>query len=177
MHTTVHTTVTMCALHPWNYSTWGQLCACDQQFIYAHLQEKNNFALYLCVLGGSETWLQFLFLSENPRNVCESMVYLEKMSLNLYTCSAGHLAIVPGVTISPRTTPWRSFGQRLHDNVVLLIYFSFGSWWTPDFSIISQHPVAWSDRSGVEMYCGCCTMLLLLLQSLYAVRTVIYQSC
>lgn len=110
-------------------------------------------------------------------NVCESMVYLEKMSLNLYTCSAGHLAIVPGVTISPRTTPWRSFGQRLHDNVVLLIYFSFGSWWTPDFSIISQHPVAWSDRSGVAVYCGCCTMLLLLLQSLYAVRTVIYQSC
>lgn len=107
------------------------------------------------------------------------MVYLEKMSLNLSTCSTGHLGRVPAVTISPRTTSWRKLRSQPTWQCSLAYLFLFWILMSSRslYYITGMYPVAWSDRSGVAMYYGYCTMLLLLLWSLCAVRTIIYQSC
>jgi hypothetical protein len=88
-------------------------------------------------------------------NVCESMVYLEKMSLNLSTCSTSQLSMVPTVSISHRTTPWRKLQTQTTWQVLACLFlFSISNFIISYKSVGFITEVSSMIRSGVVMHNG-----------------------
>jgi hypothetical protein len=157
---------TMCALHQWNYSTWGQPCTCYQQLTYSPPpcpKEAQLYSLFLWAQGITHLTTA-LFLSENPRKCLWKHVYLEKMSLNLSTCSVCQLGMVQAITVSPRTIPCRKLQPQTTCHVLAcLFHFSISNFLISYKSVDFITEVSSMIRSEVARNYGYCTVQQLLL--------------
>jgi vomeronasal1 receptor len=90
--------------------------------ILIHLAFSNS--IIICSIGVRDIATNLYFLNFLGGVGCKIVVYLGRVAGGLSICTTCLLSVVQAVTISPRTTLWRSSNHRLHGKC-FPISFSF----------------------------------------------------